>query len=81
MSNCQKKTTNWRFSFERICGALSVEKWKKRKAGIKQVDEDEITFVKRPRSWRFERQPFVATFRLDNEADASSVSPSSPLSD
>ena len=36
-------------------------------------------FPIRLRSWRFERQTFVATFRLDYEADVASVSPSSSL--
>ena len=38
-------------------------------------------FPIRLRSWRFERQPFVVTLRLDYDDDVSRVSPSSSLSD
>ena len=51
------------------------------KFGIKQFVKDQISTVKRKRSWRFERSPFVVTFRLDHENDVSSVSPLSSFSD
>ena len=43
------------------------------KFDIKQIDEGKIFTVKRLRSWRFERYPFVVTCRLDHEDDVSSV--------
>ena len=50
--------------------------WKVLKEGsrtfvIEQVDKFQIASVKRLRSGRFEREPFVVTFRLDYEDDVS----------
>ena len=47
-----------------------IELWK--------VDKCQVSTVKRR---RFERSAFFPTFRLDYEADVSSVSPSTSLSD
>ena len=43
------------------------------KFDIKQIGEGKISTVKRLRSRRFERYPFVVTCRLDHEDDVSSV--------